>query len=120
MATVELRPGPVPPYEQIRAQIAELIAIGTLPAGHRLPSIRQLAADLGVATGTVARAYQEMEIAGLVRTRGSGGTVVASRRTGEQLDPAGRLSALALSFVTAARRLGADDAAILESVRGSL
>ncbi|MEI2777810.1 MAG: hypothetical protein V9G19_17970 [Tetrasphaera sp.] len=44
---------PVPPYEQLRAQLATMITCGTLPAGHRLPPIRQLAADLGLATGTI-------------------------------------------------------------------
>jgi DNA-binding transcriptional regulator YhcF (GntR family) len=42
--------GPVPPFEQIRAQLAAMIGGGALPAGHRLPSIRQLAADLDVAS----------------------------------------------------------------------
>jgi GntR family transcriptional regulator len=49
---------PIPPYEQIRSQIATMIAIGTLPRGHRLPTIRQLAADLGLAGGTVGRAFR--------------------------------------------------------------
>ncbi|MBO0832356.1 MAG: GntR family transcriptional regulator [Actinobacteria bacterium] len=55
---------PVPPYEQLRAQIAGLIAAGELPSGSRLASVRQLAGDLGVAPGTVARAYSELEAAG--------------------------------------------------------
>lgn len=57
---------PVPPYEQLREQIAGLIATGLLQAGQRLPPVRQLAADLGLAGGTVARAYRELEQAGLV------------------------------------------------------
>jgi GntR family transcriptional regulator len=67
---------PVPPSEQLRAQVAGLIATGDLPAGVRLPSVRQLAADLGLAGGTVARAYHELELAGLVEGRGRHGTVV--------------------------------------------
>jgi DNA-binding transcriptional regulator YhcF (GntR family) len=60
---------PVPPYEQIRAQVETMIALGTLPPGTRLPSIRQLAGDLGVAANTVARSYRELETSGLVVTR---------------------------------------------------
>jgi GntR family transcriptional regulator len=70
---------PVPPYEQLRAQVAGLIATGDLQAGARLPSVRQLAADLGLAGGTVARAYHELELAGQVEGRGRHGTVVRPR-----------------------------------------
>jgi len=71
----------VPPYDQIRSQIATMIAIGTLSKGQRLPSIRQLAADLGLAGGTVARAYRELEQAGLLASRGRHGTKVTDRPT---------------------------------------
>jgi DNA-binding transcriptional regulator YhcF (GntR family) len=67
-----------PPYEQIRAQLAGQITGGTLVAGHRLPTVRQLAQDLGLAVNTVAKAYRELESAGLIETRGRAGTVVSS------------------------------------------
>ena len=70
---------PVPPYEQIRTQIATFVASGLLAPGTRLPTIRALAADLGVAAGTVARAYSELEATGLVTSRRRTGTVVAER-----------------------------------------
>jgi DNA-binding transcriptional regulator YhcF (GntR family) len=66
----------VPPYEQLRQQVIALVVGGALPAGSRLPSIRQLAGDLGLAGGTVARAYRELEADGVVATRGRHGTVV--------------------------------------------
>jgi DNA-binding transcriptional regulator YhcF (GntR family) len=69
---------PVPPYEQLREQIAGLIATGRLQAGQRLPPVRQVAADLGLAGGTVARAYRELAQAGLVEGGGRHGTVVRS------------------------------------------
>ena len=47
---------PVPPYEQLRAQLHDLVAGGELAAGTRLPPIRQLAGDLGLAVNTVGRA----------------------------------------------------------------
>jgi DNA-binding transcriptional regulator YhcF (GntR family) len=65
-----------PPYEQLRDQLERLISSGEMPAGHRLPSIRQLAADLSVAPGTVARAYADLERAGLIRSRRPQGTFV--------------------------------------------
>ncbi|MGG5260996.1 GntR family transcriptional regulator [Phycicoccus avicenniae] len=69
---------PTPPYEQLRRQLADLIGSGVLTPGDRLPPVRQLAADLGLAAGTVARTYRELEQAGFVRSRRGGGTRVAA------------------------------------------
>ena len=68
---------PTPPYEQLRRQLADLIGAGVLTPGDRLPPVRQLAVDLGLAAGTVARTYRELEQAGYVRSRRGGGTRVA-------------------------------------------
>ena len=68
----------VPPFEQVRAQLAARIATGELVVGARLPTVRRLADDLGLAVNTVARAYRELEGAGLVETRGRAGTVVSA------------------------------------------
>ncbi|NYE95327.1 DNA-binding transcriptional regulator YhcF (GntR family) [Psychromicrobium silvestre] len=68
---------PTPPYEQIRTQIASLIAVGSLRPGSQLPTVRSLASDLGVAIGTVGRAYKELEAQGLIESRRRSGTVVA-------------------------------------------
>lgn len=65
------------PGEQIKAQIRGFIATNELPAGTRLPSVRQLARDLGIAAGTVAKAYQDLEAQGLLATRRGSGTRVA-------------------------------------------
>jgi GntR family transcriptional regulator len=67
---------PVPPYEQLRQQVTTLVLGGRLERGDRLPSIRQLANDLGLAGGTVARAYRELESDGVVATRGRHGTTI--------------------------------------------
>jgi DNA-binding transcriptional regulator YhcF (GntR family) len=69
----------IPPYEQVRLRIADLAATGRLTAGAKLPPVRKLADDLGLAANTVARAYRELEQAGLVETRGRLGTVITSR-----------------------------------------
>ena len=110
---------PVPPYEQLRAQVAGLIAAGQLGPGARLPSVRQLAGDLGLAPGTVARAYTELEAAGLISTRHRGGTFVAETRPADS----SRLQALAAaadSFAARARELGLSDEAAEASVRQAL
>lgn len=73
---------PVPPYEQVRSGIAALAGDGRLAAGTRLPTVRDLAAALGLAVNTVARAYRELEQAGLVQTRGRHGTFVTARGAG--------------------------------------
>jgi DNA-binding transcriptional regulator YhcF (GntR family) len=77
MIVIDTR-SPVPPFEQVRVQLAQQIHDGTLVVGARLPTIRRLAADLNLAINTVARAYRELEDAGLVETRGRSGTVVAA------------------------------------------
>ncbi len=57
---------PLPAYEQIRSQLRALVAMGRLAPGARLPSVRQLARDLGIAPNTVVRAYDELEAEGWV------------------------------------------------------
>ncbi|KUO20916.1 GntR family transcriptional regulator [Streptomyces dysideae] len=111
---------PVPPYEQIRAQLAALITTGRLPEGERLPTVRQLAADLGLAAGTVARAYRELEAASLIRTRRGAGTRVAPLPTGTRRPDPAELAALARRFTAEARALGAEDAEVVAVVREAL
>ena len=55
------------------------MADGTLPPDHRLPTVRRLAEDLGLAVNTVARAHRELEQRGIVVTRGRHGRFVATR-----------------------------------------
>lgn len=111
---------PVPPYEQIRAQLATLIRTGQLTEGERLPTVRQLAADLGLAPGTVARAYRELEATELIRTRRGAGTRVAALPSEPKDRVPEPLATLARDFTTAARTLGADTEAILTAVRNAL
>jgi DNA-binding transcriptional regulator YhcF (GntR family) len=91
-----------PPYEQIRARIAGLARDGALPAGSRLPTVRQLAGDLGLAVNTVARAYRELETAGLVETRGRHGSFVTHRAGGVPVEA----ERLAARYAEDIRRLG--------------
>jgi DNA-binding transcriptional regulator YhcF (GntR family) len=108
----------VPPYEQVRAQLAGFIGTGTLPPGTRLPAIRQLAGDLGVAAGTVARAYRELENAGLIESHGRHGTRVADAPPPVDPPPTrAHLDEAAAAFATAAARGGHDMTQALDAVR---
>lgn len=66
-------------YEQIVSQVQEAVATGELVANERLPAVRELADELDIAPGTVARAYSELEQLGVVQTEGARGTRVAER-----------------------------------------
>ncbi|MEU6275673.1 GntR family transcriptional regulator [Streptomyces populi] len=110
----------VPPYAQIRAQLGALILTGRLVEGDRLPTVRQLATDLGLAPGTVARAYRELEAAELIRTRRGAGSRVAAPPAGPARPYASQLATLARDFTSSARALGADTEAILAAVRDAL
>ncbi|MBO3739350.1 GntR family transcriptional regulator [Actinoplanes flavus] len=96
----------VPPYDQIREQLTTMIQAGVLAAGVRLPSIRQLAADLGLAPNTVARSYRELESAGLIVTRVGRGTTVSQPPTLSAAERQRLLRAAAASYLATAARLG--------------
>ncbi|MCV7235938.1 GntR family transcriptional regulator [Mycobacterium branderi] len=90
-----------PLFDQIRTQIIEAIRTGTLPPGTRLPTVRELAGELGLAVNTVARTYRELEAAGVVETRGRFGTFVA------RADPSdSAMAAAANAYADVARGLG--------------
>jgi DNA-binding transcriptional regulator YhcF (GntR family) len=107
----------IPPYEQLRRQLAQLIGSGTLTPGQRLPPLRQLAADLGLAVGTVARTYRKLEADGLITARRGGGSRVTDTlpliTDGQKQQ---HLGEHALDYVLRARLLGARDDAILDAV----
>lgn len=116
---------PVPPYEQIRTQIMTMVGSGVLPKGARLPTIRQLAADLQLAGGTVARAYRELEAAGVIATRGRHGTFVELESPArlEAGDNAKLLSEAARTFALQVKQIGAaptEALAIAERALGEL
>lgn len=111
-------------YEQIVARIQEAIATGALRSGDRLPTVRQLADELDVAPGTVARAYAELERAGAVITEGARGTRVAKREdpSATPSDRHDMLVRLLRPVAVAAFHLGATadglGAAMTEAMRG--
>ncbi|MWV50320.1 GntR family transcriptional regulator [Rathayibacter sp. VKM Ac-2803] len=117
--TLDLRIDPeaaAAPFEQIRERIAAQVAAGELPLGARLPPVRALAEQLGVAPGTVARAYKELESAGVVETRGRSGTMVAGGIEGVERE----LQLAAAAYAERARALGAPADQALRVVSGAL
>ncbi len=122
---VEIDPhSPSPPYQQLRQQIAALITNGTLAPRTRLPPIRQLAADLDLAAGTVARAYRELEGDGLVVTGGRRGTRVSDPERWDAGLPAAQaerqLQEAAQRYATLVRQLGVSSAEALDCVGEAL
>ena len=108
---------PVPPSEQIRVRVQELIRTGALAPSTRLPSVRTLAGDLGIAPNTVVRAYTALEEDGLVRTLGRRGTLVADAPPAP--DDA-EVGAAVERAVAVARVAGWDDARIRATVDAAL
>jgi DNA-binding transcriptional regulator YhcF (GntR family) len=97
---------PVPPFEQLRSQIAGAIRAGALEPGTALPPIRQLAGDLGLAANTVARAYKALEEEHLVVASGRRGTAVAHPGSAPPTAREGLLTAAARRYLAEATRLG--------------
>ncbi len=93
--------GDNPLFDQLRTQIINGIRDGRLAPGTRLPTVRDLAAHVGLAVNTVARAYRELESAGVLETRGRFGSFVA------RVDPAdAAMAAAANAYVESARAMG--------------
>ena len=99
---VRVDPGAARPlFDQLRTQIIEGVRDGRLPPGTKLPTVRDLAHQLKMAVNTVARAYRELETAGMLETRGRFGTFVA------RVDPADAAMATAAhTYAATAKALG--------------
>ena len=107
---------PVTLYEQVRTQIIGQIESGTLIVGAKLPPVRQLATELGVAPYTVARVYRILENDGFVETRGRNGTVISGTKgTAEE-----SLQAVASAYAARAKELGVPAADALQFAQSAL
>lgn len=110
---------PVPPFAQVRDQIATMVRSGVLPAGARLPAIRHLANDLAMAPNTIARAYRELEQLGLVASRGRHGTTVLAPGTATTPEAADDVADAAAQFALEAHHRGLDLDGALDAVRAA-
>lgn len=106
----------VPPFEQVRVQVIDAVAAGSIVAGSKLPTVRALADALGIAPNTVARSYRELERDAVIETRGRAGSFVAASGdlTRRQAQEA------AATFAARIRQLRLDPATALELVRAAL
>ena len=100
-----------PPYEQVRDRLRERIARGSLLPGDRVPTVRGLADQLGLAPNTVARAYRELEDEGWLEGRGRAGTFVAARLPDLPDGTDAALAEAADGYLRRASQLGFDRAA---------
>jgi GntR family transcriptional regulator len=105
---------PLPVYVQLREQFIAAVGRGDLVRGEQLPSVRDVAAAIGVNPNTVNRAYAELERTGVVATRRGRGTFVAG---GKARPDARRLVQIAERFVAHARSLGYEGTQIVGTVR---
>lgn len=106
----------VPPFEQLRVQFRDLVARGELSPGTRLPTVRRLAEDLGLAPNTVARTYRELETDGIIETRGRHGSFVSSHG-----DPTERhAQEAAIAYAARIRQLGVSDVEALALIQAAL
>jgi GntR family transcriptional regulator len=108
----------VPIYLQIVNQVKYLVAAGRLAAGEELPPIRVLAERLMINPNTVARAYRELEVAGVVEKRGTTGTFVSA--AGSPLARREKLRILADridALLAEARQLGFSDDELFDLIR---
>jgi DNA-binding transcriptional regulator YhcF (GntR family) len=100
-----------PLFDQLRTQVIDGVRDGALAPGARLPTVRELAGQLGLAVNTVARAYRELESAAIVETRGRFGTFIA------RYDPTdAAMAAAAREYVQVARGLGLNKAEALRYI----
>ncbi|MDH7578114.1 MAG: GntR family transcriptional regulator [Bacillota bacterium] len=70
----------VPIYQQLVEGVKEAVARGVLAVGEKLPSVRELAAQIAINPNTIAKAYQELEREGVIETLRGRGTFVAARK----------------------------------------
>ncbi len=112
----------VPAYLQIYRQVQRLAAAGRLRPGDQLPTVRQLARQVGVNFNTSARAYRALHTAGIVTTQRGRGTFVLEDWSAHRASAARPrlLAALASEFVSEARRHGFTDGEILRGLRRRL
>ncbi|MEP6478205.1 MAG: GntR family transcriptional regulator [Rhodoglobus sp.] len=105
-----------PPFEQLRSQVLEATRSGALATGARLPTVRALADELGLAANTVARAYRELETDGIIETRGRNGSFVSAH--GDAAERQAQVAAR--SYVDRIRQLGIADDDAVALVRNAL
>jgi GntR family transcriptional regulator len=110
----------VPAYLQIVQQVEQALRMGVLKAGDRLPTVKEVVAEVAINPNTVLKAYRELEVQGLVQGRQGVGTFAVGRPAGPPPATQLRLARSLERWVSAARDAGLDDAAIDAIMRSAL
>ncbi len=115
--TLDVKNG-VPFYKQIILQVEMAIADGRLVQGDQLPTVRSLAVDLSINPNTVAKAYSQLEIRGIVTTQQGSGTFVSDKKILiSDIERERVLAELTRTFVTQAGAYGLGIADLLRSLQ---
>jgi DNA-binding transcriptional regulator YhcF (GntR family) len=120
VAALRLDPRTEPVSARVREALRWAIDDGTLLAGDRVPTVRALAAEHGLAPNTVAKAYRELEGLGYLDARGRTGTFVATSPPRPEDEAGSALIVAAERFAMQARRLGASSGAATDAVRSAM
>ena len=107
---------PTPAFEQLRTQILAGVQSGRLTAGDKLPTVRGLADQLGLAANTVAKAYRALEQDEVIETRGRNGSFVSA--SGDSTHRQAQLAAVA--YADRIKKLGVDPAEALALAAAAL
>ncbi len=108
----------VPFYKQIILQVEFAIADGRFATGDQLPTVRSLAVDLKINPNTVARAYNELEIRGIVSTQQGTGTFISDKQIKlTEVEREGMLDTLVRPLISKAASYGFTMAEVLDAVR---
>jgi GntR family transcriptional regulator len=110
----------VPAYLQLAQQVKQALRMGIFQVGDKLPTVKEVVAEVAVNPNTVAKAYSELEHEGLVEGRQGVGTFVARRPAGPPPGTQLRLARNLESWVRTARGEGLDDEAIESMLRATL
>jgi GntR family transcriptional regulator len=110
----------VPAYLQLVQQIKRAIAMGVLDVGDKLPTVKQVVAEVAINPNTVLKAYRELEHEGLVEGRQGVGTFVARRPAGPPPGTQAKLARSLARWIEQARAEGLDDESIASMVRTTL
>lgn len=99
----------VPVYRQIIQQVEYNMSLGNLKAGDKLPTVRSLAVELKINPNTVAKAYNELEIRGLVNTQVGFGTFIADKKIEiSEIEKKKKIDMLCSDFILKLNEIGID------------
>ena len=106
----------IPLWAQLKKRLAFLIATGAYGSGDRLPTVRELSSNLGVAYNTVSKVYRDLERDGLIRTRQGSGTFVTYSSQDKASQPDAQIEGMVAQLVEKTREVGMTSDELIELV----